>query len=87
MRGCWSRNMMKAIPGLLARASAHQRRLFLRAPSEGARCKNNAGSQKRRAAAYGVGRDSIAEGAAVECPVRHSSQRRRFREDCPVKKA
>jgi hypothetical protein len=37
-------------------------------------------------AAFGVG-DSIADGVAVGCPVRHSSQRLRVREICPVKKA
>ena len=31
--------------------------------------KNNAGSQKRRAAAYGVGQDSIAEALAEGSPV------------------
>jgi hypothetical protein len=38
-------------------------------------------------AAYGVGRDSIADALAERCPVRHSSQRYRFRGVCLVKKA
>jgi len=42
---------------------------FSASPQRGDRCYEIAGSQKRRAAAYGVGRDSIAEGAAVDCPV------------------
>ncbi|RLE23976.1 MAG: hypothetical protein DRJ65_10785 [Acidobacteria bacterium] len=37
--------------------------------------------------AYGVVRDSIADVGAEGSQVRHSSQRHRFLEDCPVKKA
>ena len=43
--------------------------------------------RKMTSAAYGVGQHSIAKGVAEGSQVRHSSQRHRCREYCPVKKA
>jgi len=43
--------------------------------------------RKTTSAAYGVGRDSIADALAERCPVRHSPQRLRLPRGCPVENA